>query len=127
MYIQSATIVSGILLAEPLLGKVSWLKTPVEKFNSAFLPYRPYIGLLDLFLASAGFIVNIGFFNTYSNPYSMFYAEPSQIIAAFLVGILLAEHFLEKYFSRMGWCDTLHEYEPYIGLGGIIIGTSAFL
>jgi hypothetical protein len=123
MVIQTANVIGGILLAEPLLGRVSWLEKPVRTFNEALNPYRMWVGVAELGLAGGAILCSTGLLNI-----SLLYgADVLDIGLAVLMGGLLAAPLWDRFLPRWPLCGPLHENEAYIGTAGIVVGVSRIL
>lgn len=118
MILQTANIVSGIVLGAPKLKE--WIgEQHIAKVEAVLTKHRETIGLIMLILGIVGLLSRMSIFDFYI--YELGASYP-QALPAIAMGLLLYSRKLERFAILRHIITFLRPYEVWIGLVGIAVG-----
>lgn len=123
MILQLANIISGFILAAPMLA--AWGgRAFIDKALHALAPLTSAIGVVELVLGVLGFLERAGLLRFYIPHLGASYP---QTIPAMLVGLILCASYFSKMSGMSAMIDKLKPYQEWIGVMAIVSGLNSIL
>ena len=123
MLLQITNIVSGFLLASPMIA--GWGgKAHVEKVEKLLMPFAQVIGIVELTLGVIGFFYRMNLIPVHIPNLGASYP---QAIPAILVGLCLCHAYLKPISVLDALIEKMKPYREWIGIMAIASGANSIL